>query len=607
MKRPGFNQDLKLRAAQDFRCNSSLWLFRHCVLPGIRNKAEHGFALPIAIVAGLVLMIGVAALSSRTSQGFVSSIFQGANREARDIAESAILGFGVTMNREENRLLLVAGNGTDWDDEKNQNICTASTQGVDSSWSSISSSSVADAVNLGKFSTLGEWKPLVGSDTTRQFKVTKIEYLYEDADGERSPFGFNHKNTNFPSDDPSYTKSVRDSALEGGTRTLLRVTVVARVDRNGQQSYARVAREFEVVPKCCKRSFGNNIGAIAWGRDSAPCPVSKSTGVGNGLIGSLDGGAPSGSSNEIDIRNEENELITQALCWAGNKSGDSSDLVGTPSAACLNGSQSLGKAYKNKTSLSFLPTKFSLKLPSGGGLLVSKIYTTNTRIYFDTSTGMLMEKQGSTGPVPLANCMTTSGTPYTVVDCRFTSIDAGNNVVTIDTSHAKINFHFDDPSFTGDYMGGSGNTVYQRVHCERSVPFGACSTPVTWSGFQVKCDTVPGSDPNCASGKNSDFDQSELFNAFASGTGTFNLNGTRSTVGLNVYAPFASVTLKGGGNADPNFMGRIWTDTITLIGNVKLRVPNGQPSFCLANSCPPPSKVPLFDVVARSFSHASGF
>ena len=135
MKRPGFNQDLKLRAAQDFRCNSSFWLFRHCVLPGIRNKAEHGFALPIAIVAGLVLMIGVAALSSRTSQGFVSSIFQGANREARDIAESAILDFGVTMNREENRLLLVAGNGTDWDDEKNQNICTASTQGVDSSWS----------------------------------------------------------------------------------------------------------------------------------------------------------------------------------------------------------------------------------------------------------------------------------------------------------------------------------------------------------------------------------------------------------------------------------------------------------------------------------------
>jgi hypothetical protein len=37
-------------------------------------------------------------------------VFQGVNREARDVAESATTDFAVTLNREENRWLLVAGN-----------------------------------------------------------------------------------------------------------------------------------------------------------------------------------------------------------------------------------------------------------------------------------------------------------------------------------------------------------------------------------------------------------------------------------------------------------------------------------------------------------------
>lgn len=74
------------------------------------RAGQEGIALPVALVAALVLVIGLGALASRTSQGVISSYFQGVNREARDVAESAIVDFGNTMNREENRLLLVAGN-----------------------------------------------------------------------------------------------------------------------------------------------------------------------------------------------------------------------------------------------------------------------------------------------------------------------------------------------------------------------------------------------------------------------------------------------------------------------------------------------------------------
>lgn len=795
MKQPGFRRGSERIAVQDPRRHLNFWIAQQRILFSYTSKAERGFALPIAIVAGLVLMIGVVALSSRTSQGFVSSVFQGANREARDVAESAIADFGVTMNREENRFLLVAGDGEKWTDIQHRNICTSSMQAANGTWSKVSpdiglARSNSTPVTASRFYNSDSWSPLLAGDTARSFKVTKIEYLHEKdnvnaanivVSRDRASFSFNTPSTSFPG------KTVRESALQGGSRTLLRVTVVGRVVRNGQTSYARVAREFEVVPKCCKRSFGNNIGAIAWGRDNSLCPVSKDTGVGNGLIGSLNGGLPDSSNNELNIRNENNELITQALCWAGNESGKPSDLVGPPSADCLDGSQSLGKASKNKTSVSFLPTTFSFKLPdpkflTGGRLapqygslltvpilrnifpnasvgtwisdgtnywvkrlvesgqqdwwsfsmrvvppldLVlpylsinpvlintvipldfelnqriyldfisgdgtdglysfkgsvpstrfefvsgssstsvrlsrafagctsstvdislcrweldrlsptspfpqvdpvssdfiilggpdnhirseSKTYASNTRIYFDPNSFRLMEKQGSSTAVPLNNCVITKdpAAPYAVADCRFSSINAGNNTVTIDTSYAMINFHFDNSGFTGDYMGGNGNTVYQRVHCARSSWTPACNDPVTWADFQIKCDTALGSDPNCSGGRNSSYDQSELFNAFTLGKGTFSLNGTSSTVGINVYAPFASVILKGGGNADPNFMGRIWTDKITLNGNVKLRVPNSQPSFCNTTSCPPSRNVPLFDVVARSFSHASGF
>lgn len=576
------------------------------------SNRDQGIALPVSIIASFVLVIGVVALSSRSNQGFFASIFQGVNREARDIAESAIADFGVTMNREENRLLLVAGNDSSWISDEHRNVCTSSSKKADGTWSAVSDDpvtavSASTPTSANRFIRTGDWVPLIAGDTTRLFKVTKVEYYFED-NMNRTPFDFDTPSINFPG------KTVRQTALEGGTRTLLRVTVVGRVDRNGQSSYARVAREFEVVPKCCKRSFGNNSGSIPWGRDNIKCPVGKGTGGGtNGIIGSLNGGSPSGSNNELDIRDENNQLVKQALCWTGNVSGESSDLAGEPNEECENGTQSLGKATKTKSSVQFVPAEFSLKLPSPAWgtstLAASPNYSSTTRIYLDPATDKVMQKIGSSPATQMTNCIVNpvSSAPYRVVDCRFSKITSGNNDVFIDTSYAMINFHFDDLSVTGEYMGGGGNTSYKRVHCSRTSWTATCSDLVTWTDFRIKCDIVLGSDPNCSTGKNSSFDHSELFNVFTLGAGKFNLNGTSSAVGLNIYAPFATVTLKGGGSADPNFMGRLWADNISLNGNVKLNVPNSLPSFCSSGSCPPPSTVPLFDLVARSFSHASGF
>ena len=422
---------------------------------------------------------------------------------------------------------------------------------------------------------------------------------------------------------------------------------------------------------------------------------------------------------------EDNNLVTRALCWSGNESA-ASDLAGTPNPDCLNGNQALGLASKNKPGITFVPMPFDLVLPrprfgdapgtgsgpDGGwiaqqsgvqsaaevaldhpGATFGNWVTTNagkiwlktfpanpadpstswrlfdtklatepsfnscsgavTDIGFCRSEPFLDNLDNTPGPYPKANTqpfgqwpaafpqptLTLSGNthihldpatltvrrngvtmdncivtkdpavPYAVADCRFRAIASGNETLTVDTSFAMINFHFDDATFTGQYMGGNGNTMIRRVHCSRSghTP-GSCNQVVNWAEYQRKCNPAAGSlaDPNCTSRHNA-FHHSELFNAYAHGPGSFDLNGNSATVGLNVYAPRASATLRGGGNADPNFMGRIWANNIYLNGNTTIRTPRSRPSFCANHRCPPPAKIPLYDMIARSFSHASGF
>ena len=673
------------------------------------GPAPDGFSLPIAVVVALMLLIGLAALGTRSTQGFLASVFQGVNREARDVAESAITDFAVTLNREENRWLLVAGNDQlgQWSTNAvHRNLCT----GTFVNGKYVANTAVATTAN--RFVRSDSWQNLITGDASRQFLVEDVRYRYEDrtAGSERADFDFATVNANIPS------HTVRRAALQGGTRTLLRVTIQGRVQRNGQTSQARVTREFEVVPKCCKRSFGKHSGLgvaesdPAWGTDPVDeCPLALDDGIGRGIIGSLDGGGPSGSNNTLDIADEENNLVTRALCWGGNLTGNS-DLSGTPNPACVNGTQALGKASKSKPGVTFTPLTFDLELPrprfgdapgsgsgADGGWIANFFYVQSypgpsfgnwvptllgtyllrtfsgwklfetrgvdtvpsfagcndlsdiglcrsepflgsapypkantqpfnqwptafprptltisgdTSIYLDPADLRMKRKTGST-VTTMDNCIVTKdpAAAYAVADCRFRDITSGNQTLTIDTSYAMVNFHFDDPTYTGQYMGGNGNTTIRRVHCSRSgYGPGSCSDPVTWSEFQQKCNPAAGSaaDPNCAT-RNDPYHHSELFNAYGFGAGSFTLRGTASTVGMNIYAPRASVELRGGGNADPNFMGRMWTNNIYLNGNSKVRTPRSMPSFCANHRCPPPAKIPLYDMIARSFSHASGF
>lgn len=87
------------------------------------------------------------------------------------------------MNREENRLLLVAGNDSSWANNEHRNLCTASTpQAADGSWPAVPADptiarAAAKPTSASRFVRTGDWVPLITGDTTRSFKVTKVEYF----------------------------------------------------------------------------------------------------------------------------------------------------------------------------------------------------------------------------------------------------------------------------------------------------------------------------------------------------------------------------------------------------------------------------------------------
>jgi hypothetical protein len=190
----------------------------------------------------------------------------------------------------------------------------------------------------------------------------------------------------------------------------------------------------------------------------------------------------------------------------------------------------------------------------------------------------------------------------------------------IDTTGAKINLFFDDTTLKAkNSIIATGNQSILRVDCRVAASLGtvpvtsytnnACTRSVPWvspSGddklsFQSLCSV---SSTLCPS-----FDSSELLNVFASSLGTISLNGNTSSVGMNIYAPKANVTLNGGGSVSPNYMGRLWTDGLKVAGGVVINTYSSLPSFCgvAGATCPTTAGLPIFDFKARSFTTSSGF
>ncbi|MEX1324490.1 MAG: hypothetical protein AB1Z21_09930, partial [Synechococcaceae cyanobacterium] len=332
---------------------------------GQGSLAERGYALAVALITAFVLLLGVGALASRGQLGFVGQVFQMQNRQARDVAEAAIAEFANAMNQERNRHLLIAGTTDNWDpaswavqETDFRNICTVFDENLNANVDGAGNPVYTnpDPAAIARFSVGGP-RNLNAGDATRQFTVEQVEFLNEDRNAYFDTAAGSFLNYVDPAD-PTNLVPYGDLYRTGRQRSLIRITVLGTITQNGRTSTARVAREFEVVPKCCERSFGENVfGATNWGRDQEPCGAGLPSGTVPGLIIGLSGAAIGGSNNTKEIVQEDGSLVTEAACWNGTSDpNEPTDLVGTPNSTCADGQMARG-------GISYLPSEFNFVAP----------------------------------------------------------------------------------------------------------------------------------------------------------------------------------------------------------------------------------------------------
>ncbi len=552
------------------------------------SPREDSFSMAMTMLVILALILGTIAVANRGASGLLGASLQGRNREARDAAEAGIVQVITELNKERNRRLLVSGRPPSaWNatDAEFRNPCTGFTE-------AFATATVQAPSGRALAFQPGTWIDVDGAGG-RQFSVVSIDTL-------------NH-------DRSAYTVPATQAVLTGEVKTLIRITVAGRVDGAAATSQARVTREFEVVPKCCKRSFGYNTATGRFfGRDKRECHDQNN--AGDGVVTSINGGTVKTSKNSFTIFDDQTppQPVTEVLCRRDPP---------TPNPACVNQQWTLGK------NISVTPTDFSLVLPpypansSGAytnttpGLLTVTAAQKYLRVNSAATEVQLCNASGSacTSLSQLDNGATASpatppnatkeanrrckkydpdgtGTEPEQFYCNLTTIDATNQDLVIDTSNGIINLYFDNPNATPStanwtYIDVGGNGTLKQVYC---------------SGGQSDSSS-------CAT--TASIAQIDRLNVLAEEKGTFDVRGTGSALAMNIYAPWAAVIWRGGGSADPNYIGRIWTNDLDIRGGIAMQVVLSLPGLCSQSgvSCPPAAGTAVVDWAARSVSHSSSF
>lgn len=623
------------------------------------NGLGSGYSLVVALVSGFVLLIGVGALASRTSSGFIGQVFQTQNRQARDVAEAAIAEFANTMNQERNRHLLVSGKTSNWDPatwsaslEKDfRSVCTVFDDNFNANENNGNPVFInPDTAAVARFTPGGQQQILVAGVNTRTFVVESIEFLNQ----QRQPYVDNSGGfLEFQNDagpPPSFI-SYGSFYRSGGERSLVRITVRGQISQNGRVSTSRVAREFEVVPKCCKRSFGRNvIGGTNWGRDEEVCGA-RLAGKLAGITIGTNGATVGGSNNPKPITQEDGSPLTTASCFEGLLDPTQpSPLTGTANPNCG------GDPPITRGGISFTPAKLNYLPPintNPGGAITGPNLTfsaSENYIYFNPSavqagpvpprfSGIFL-RRGNGTPTRLDGLATTSsqadpcyvsntldaanGRPYNEVNCTIAGLSvSGNRAVYVDTSAAKINL------FTSGNVTVSGSASISRIHSYRSnlntapaqsgcVGSSPSNCQITWptaspdipanrlNTFLELCEDRNGFACQKADGDEL-YSVRRLLNFYANGAQVFTLRGGSAGVGYNIYAPRGTVAFNGGGNND-NFMGQIFANSFRPSGNINIRTFGGGGGIITGGT---PTGIafgrPLVDFVARSFTQSSGF
>ena len=582
----------------------------------------------IVLLAVLGILIGAGTLVSRTTQGQLGSLANSQTYGARKAAEAGISRLIGEWNKQENRMLLASGSPASTWQTSNQwlrNPCTATTI-------SLSSATPIGGADLAAYRT-GAWIQVVSGDTERRYRLRRVTFRKSNRQISTTKYtqaAFGTDRSSVPSGaKPFPDMSTNTSSFEvpkpftlgeaNDSHGYLEVEVEGQVLRNGTVlASSRVVKEFQVVPKCCWRSYDRTLATGSppafevYGNDSRDCnpPSGFTPGKLAVLTGLNGGGLITDNGNSWSLRVEGLGKLNPIICTSPYTTCDGPDGDSLPDTNQVEIDSTDGKIGV---------TSFNIKIPNppiipsgdftmgpldgqpskrvnGGNALRAE--TINPQD--DGVSGIInlpylgLNQVGATNYCGFKDEDGT-GPKEAAYHCRLSSIRLpGNKIIQVDTTRAPVYLYFQDPSGDIDIRGTAG---LQHLYN------GAPATAAQSDRLQIR--GLPrNSNPTSQ---------------------TFELSGDSVNTSMFIWAPVSNLSL--GGNA--TYKGITWVNNLGFFGNTNVTVPapNGLESDPAADVCPeilPPNAVycrlfrdiltgmsppiPLaFDWVARSETYTRFF
>ncbi len=219
-------------------------------------RSGHGFVLPAMLIAGLVVTLGAATLTSRALSLRLGEGLQDQANEALDAADSGFEAVVAELNREENRQLAasnVSMNNWGAADASLSNPCL---QNADGSPANLAPTSTA--VSLSN----GEWQTLPNNPNLR-YRIRSATVKNAARNARISTQLSSSGGTATVTAAGTYNPTDIRTASETEQFSRLELTIEGQSLRNGLPVSSRViTQELGVVPKCCGASIGDNTASI---------------------------------------------------------------------------------------------------------------------------------------------------------------------------------------------------------------------------------------------------------------------------------------------------------------------------------------------------------
>jgi len=250
---------------------------------GPTRHQQAGFALLLSLFVGLAVVIGWLMLAARTSSSRLGAALQSENREARLVAESGVDAVISQLNQPRNRILLAQGTSLgEWQSsERYRNLCNNASR-------QPPSTTIAQLGN----GTYFDLPAVAANDRfTRRYRLKQVSLKDKDRNprelGSRSPINL----------------------AQRGAVGYIELEIEGQLLRNGTPAAtAFIKREYQVVPKCCERSFrGPGVDSGPYGTDNRFCPGFPQFLVGTGNSQDRTTGGMKVNGNDPELRSRESE------------------------------------------------------------------------------------------------------------------------------------------------------------------------------------------------------------------------------------------------------------------------------------------------------------